>query len=192
MSLADPAKRRPKRSAILFVLANRRRRRGNPGTRFPRIAQQCWPATIRPGLPRRCAPRNDEGEACGRAGARLATFVTPGSTRGPAAFVPRGSTPAGAPPPWTNPSPRHCEPPQAARQSMTEACRPAPTQSLSRDVTRSIASPLGSSQRGKRDPGSSPGRREVGLQLPIRRVAPQWRFARWERLLKTTRLRPLA
>lgn len=109
------------------------------------------------------------GEASGRAGTRLATFVTPGSTRGPAAFVPRGSTPAGAPP-GTNPSPRHCEPPQAARQSMTEACRPAPTQSLSRDVTRSIASPLRSSQRGKRDPGSSPGRRggqsRTGLPMP--------------------------
>ena len=157
MSLADPAKRRPKRSAILFVLANRRRRRGNPGTRFPRIAQQCWPATIRPGLPRRCAPRNDEGEASGRAGARLATFVTPGSTRGPAAFVPRGSTPAGAPP-WTNLSPRHCEPPQAARQSMTEACRPAPTQSLSRDVTRFAAALLATRKAGPRvEPGATRG-----------------------------------
>jgi hypothetical protein len=87
-----------------------------------------------------CLPANDPVAA-------LARVVAPGPTRGPAAFVPRGSTPAGAPP-WTNPSPRHCEPPQAARQSMTEACRPAPTQSLScRDVTPWIASSLRSSQR---------------------------------------------
>ena len=35
VSFVDPAKRRPKRSAILFVMASRRRRRGNPGTPMP-------------------------------------------------------------------------------------------------------------------------------------------------------------
>ena len=42
----------------------------------------------------------------------------------------------------THPYPRHCEPPQAARQSMDCACRPAPTQSPSRAVTPWIAASL--------------------------------------------------
>ena len=50
---------------------------------------------------------------------RFPSFVAPGSTRGHAALLPKGSTPAGSPP-GKNPCRRHCEPPQAARQSTND------------------------------------------------------------------------
>ena len=63
----------------------------------------------------------------------------------------------------TKPIPRHCEPPQAARQSMDCACRPAPTQSLSREVTPWIASSLTLLATTKAGPRVRPGVTRGGL-----------------------------
>jgi hypothetical protein len=154
-----------------LVIASRRRRRGNPWSAPAARHRRRRPAArSRLGLLRRLRSsqgrKRDPGSSPGRRRVVVgredplvaSIFVAPGSTRGPAAFVPKGSTPAGTPPrtipplvvasrrrrggnPWTAPAARHRRRRPAARSRLGLLRR------------------LRSSQGRKRDPGSSPGRR---------------------------------